>query len=161
MSSAEWIGKLCQTGHSLGLMRHATQRITFAAANTGLQNALKEIFTVTGTVIALCFGECQTSVTRDPGATISLGTENASTAFIAATAANGITSTIVLWCNSTPAIEELWTTFDAYWQIISEADIAYEVLAADLTGGTIKFHCYWWPISIDGFVIAAGSNIDA
>lgn len=156
MSANEWVGKTCKAGKPFALMRTATQYINFAAATTGAQ-ASKEVFTVTGTVVALAYGRCDSDL-NGATATLTLGTENGATAFIASTTATTI-DTDELWQSNTPAAVMAYSTIDATWQLINGADIGYTVGTADITSGTMTFYCHWFPISDNGDVIAAGSNV--
>ena len=153
----EWVGKACSTGKSLGVMQVLEKKVAFAAATTGEQDA-KELFSVTGTVVALSFGVCDADL-NGASATICLGTENDTDLFVAATTETTI-DTDEIWESTSPAKFMAYSTIDAKWAIINNADIGYEVASADITSGNMTFLCYWWPVTPNGDVRVAGSDVD-
>jgi len=135
-------------------LRVAEQEITFAELTTG-EIASKEIFTVTGQVIAAVYGVCSVDLGSGTG-TIALGVAGSTALYIAATTATTIDAGEV-WTDGTPAAAKLYSTL--VYAILNESDIGYTVATDTIDSGTIKFYCAWIPISADGRVEAAGSNI--
>ena len=133
----------------------AEQSITFTALTTGAV-AAKELFTVTGEVLACVVAVCDTLLTG--AGSIQLGTSDETDAMIAVTAGIDIDAG-ELWMSATPAthVAESDTVPQYLW--ISDVDIGYEVTVGTITAGVITFVCFWKAVSTDGKVVAAGSNV--
>jgi len=134
--------------------RIATKEVTFLTATTGAV-AAKELFTVTGTVIAAIFGVCDVDLTG-AGATIECGVSTDTDLFILTT--TGTTIDVgELFADATPAAAKLLSTL--LYAIIKDVDIGYEVKTAAIDTGKITFYCLWVPVSTDGKVVPAGVNV--
>jgi len=133
--------------------RIVEKEVIFLTTTTGAV-AKKELFTVTGTVIAAIFGVCSVDLTGAT-ATIECGVSDDTDLFILTTTATTIDVGELL-SDATPATAKLLTTL--LYAIIQDVDIGYEVKTAAIDTGTIKFYCLWFPISSDGKVVAAGVN---
>jgi hypothetical protein len=127
--------------------------VTFLTATTGAI-AVKELFTVTGTVIAAIFGVCTADLTGAT-ATIEAGVSTDTDLFILTTTGTTIDVGELL-SDATPFSAKLLSTL--LYAIIQEVDIGYEVKTAAIDTGAITFYCLWIPISADGNVVAAGVN---
>lgn len=133
--------------------RIAKKDVTFLTTTTGAV-AAKELFTVTGTVIAAIFGVCTADLTG-AGATIEVGVSTDTNLLILTTTGTTIDVGLLL-TDVTPLAAKLLTTL--LYTIIQEVDIGYEVKTAAIDTGAITFYCLWVPISTDGKVVAAGVN---
>lgn len=139
-------------------MSKAEHTVTFLPLTTGEVDA-KELFTVTGEVIACVIAVCETLLTIQVGATIQLGVSDETDAMIAATAGDAIDAGD-LWMDVTPETHYKESDLIPQWLWISGVDIGYEVLVDTIDTGVIKFICLWKPVSSDGKVVAAGVDVD-
>lgn len=126
--------------------------ITFVAGTTGAV-ATHEIFTVTGLVRLRIIAECTVNL-AGATATIKLGTENNTAAFIAQTTGTDIDAG-ELWYDATPTTTEDTTSTVVLDKVVNAADVGYEVETAALSAGAITFHCYWTPLNSTGAVVVA------
>lgn len=137
-------------------VRFATKRVTFTAAAYELNTAVA-VFTVTGNVLARCWGVVATAVEADAGAdgTVSLGVED-NVAILAP----------VVTCNETNfAVGDIWgtatTTKEAdvrlntgqFVAIGNGEDIEINVLVEDITAGVIDLYCEWLPASSGSSIV--------
>jgi len=134
--------------------RIAEKEVTFVAANTGAI-AAKELFTVTGTVIAAIFGVCSVDLTG-AAATIECGVSTDTDLLILTATCTTIDAGLLL-TDATALAAKLLSSL--LYAIIKEVDIGYEVKVHTIDSGVIKFYCLWFPISTDGKVVAAGVNV--
>lgn len=123
--------------------------------------ATHEIFTVTGAVELEIIAECTKDVTSGGSATICLGVEGATNAFIADT----VFSLIDVGEVWDTAVDGTTTKYGAATamglakqRIFGGLDVGYEVKTAALTDGKIKFHCFWKPLNSTG-AVAAGTGV--
>lgn len=126
--------------------------ITFAAGTTG-SVATHEIFTVTGLVRVKIIAVCTVNL-AGATATIKLGTENNTAAFIAQTTGTDIDAG-ELWYDATPTTTEDTTSTVVLDKVVNAADIGYEVETAALSAGAITFHCWYTPLDSTGAVVVA------
>jgi hypothetical protein len=152
----EKILTLCSRGKELHLTNVTKQSITFAAGTTGAIDA-KELFTVTGTVLCTIIGYVTTSLTSGGAATIQLGSSE-DTDLIAAADSFDDWDAGMIAINGDCDTEVNYAS--VVWIFVNEYDLGYEISAATITGGAVDFYCLWTPISEDGDVVAAGSNVD-
>lgn len=114
--------------------------------------AVQKLFTVTGTVLVKLFATCSVNLASGGAATVEVGTALSTAGLIAQTTATNIDAGEI-WHDATPdASIELSTVLT---EKIVNQDINQKVATADITAGTITYHCIWKPISRDGNVVAA------
>jgi hypothetical protein len=148
---------LCTRGRNLDIMRHEINSVTFVVGTTGAV-ASKELWKVTGVIMATVIPICITDLTAGGAGTIALGNETVTNQFVAATTLTNIDAG-ELWLTNTPATTFAVSDTVPIWSIISGPDIGYTVGNADAcTGGVIDFHLFWYPISEDAAVYKAKSN---
>ena len=112
--------------------------------------ATHEILTITGLVRIRIIVECTGSVTGATG-TLQLGNEGATTSLIGNTLATDLAIN-ELWFNTAPTTSiGAAALFD---RIVNEVDIGYEILTAALTGGNLRFHCWWRPLEAGALVVS-------
>ena len=136
----------------VGQWRHVAGNYNFTD-DTGAQAAYT-IFTVTGDILLVVFGLCQTSVTG--AGTIELGISGATASLIAqATAADLIQ--YEAWEDATPTLANPAVTdvFGGSRQFIvaNGADVIFTIAGAVITAGDIDFHAFWMPLSLDGALV--------
>jgi hypothetical protein len=112
-----------------------------------------DLFTVTGSVIALVIGICTEDLVSAGGGDVEVGTAALTTAMIANTTATAIDNGEI-WVDATPAQIECWTTGFGC-MIAGGDDIILTVGTADVTDGTLIFACFWTPLTADGNVVSA------
>lgn len=119
-----------------------------------------EVFNVTGGVRVKIVPECVSNLTSGGLATIGFGVEGNTIAFIADTDFALIDSGEVWDTAVDGTITQYGDTgaMELNKKIFNGLDIGYEIKAANLTGGSIKFHCWWVPETSTGSVMA-GSGI--
>jgi len=155
---SERIVRLCGEDKGVQLMQVAHQEITFAVdagAGTGADDEDKELFVVTGTVLCAILAVCTTSL-EGAMATIQMGTSEDTSILAAALTCTTFDSGMV-WVTGDADTEVDFATM--VWAIVDDVDLGYNIDAADTTGGVVDFYCFWVPISDNGDVVAAGSNI--
>lgn len=119
--------------------------------------AKHEVFTVTGTVRMRVLAEA-TGNGAGATATIQMGTEDATSAWIGVTTITDFV-TGELWYDTTPTTFSETLTTAVLDKIVSGGkDVGYEIVTAAATGGGILFHCWWEPISSDGAVVAGAGG---
>jgi hypothetical protein len=106
--------------------------------------ATHEVLTITGLVRMQIIPEVITSLTGGAGALISLGFETGVTGLIGATVVTAFTNTLIM-LNATPA--DTFSFTSVFDKAVSASDFGFGVSVNPLTGGTMKFHCYWEPIN--------------
>ncbi len=112
------------------------------------------LFTVTGSVIALVVAICTEDLTEAGAtATVEVGTAASTAAIIAQTNAVNIDNGEV-WVDNTPARIECWTTGFGC-MIAGGDDIILTVGTQNVTDGTLVFTCFWTPLTADGNVVPA------
>lgn len=136
-------------------MNTDTQAITFAAGTTGAV-ASKELFQVTGMVLATVFGVCTTSLTGT--GTIQVGAAGSTDAIIGAATGTSIDAGDV-FVDETAIGETEEPVSEITWIVTNDADLGYEVVTNTLTAGVITFYCLWYPLEKDAMVVPSGSNI--
>jgi hypothetical protein len=132
---------------------YVTADMTKAAWNTV---ASHEIFTVTGGVEMTIIPECTGDLTAGAGATIGLGVEGATAAFIADTDFALIDNGEV-WDTAVDGTITKYgdaTAVGITKRVFGGLDVGYEVKVNALTGGKIVFHCFWKPLNATGSVVA-------
>jgi len=157
---SERIVRVCGEDKGVQLMQVAHQEITFsvdvAGDGTGADNENKELFVVTGTVLCAILAICTTDLTSADGSTIELGTSEDTSILAAALGFDSLDDGFV-WVTGVAATAVDFATM--VWAIVDDVDLGYNIDTADVTGGVIDFYCFWVPISDNGDVVAAGSNI--
>jgi len=131
---------------------YLTVPITFVAGTTGAV-ATHELFTVTGLVRIRMIAVCTVNL-AGATATLELGTENDTDAFIATTTGTDVDAG-ELWYDATPTTTEDTTTTVVLDKIVNAADIGYEVKTAALSAGAMVFHLWYSPLDSTGAVVAA------
>ena len=124
--------------------------ITYAAATTGATGA-STLFTVTGDVIVSVFAVCSSDLTSGGAATIEVGIAGNTAAIIAQTTATGIDSGEI-WKDDAPATVE---TLPTEYILTGGADVIQTIATDTITGGVLKYYCFWRPLSEDANVVAA------
>lgn len=135
----------------------ASKTVTFAGGTTndigdfdGTGNPAT-LFTVTGTVRMKLFATCGLTLVGAT-ATIAVGTALSNAALIASTTATNV-ATNEIWHDATPdASIELWTI--ATEKIVRQ-NVIQTVGTANITAGSLTYHCLWAPISANANVVAA------
>ena|SRR3990167_10499131 len=124
---------------------------TFVAGTTGAI-AQHTLFTVTGNVLAMAFGICDTSLTSGGAATLSIGTANnvAVLSDDSVITATDLDDGEILTGSATPPVEA--GSLPPLKIINDGADITLDILTATITGGVIDFYCLWRPLSSNGLV---------
>lgn len=130
---------------NLGLK--ATKTITFAAGTTGAVGATT-LFTVTGTVGMNVFGFCTADLTGS--GTIEVGVAGSTAALCNQQSATSIDNHEV-WYDAVLAVGG---AVAGHEHIINQ-DVIQTIATDTVTGGTLIYYCYWFPISADGNVTAA------
>jgi hypothetical protein len=115
-----------------------------------------KIFSVTGVNRIKLYTECIASgVNAGGSAAICFGVTGSTSAFIASTPVSLFTNTNRFWVDSTPA--ETHTTYASAVidQVIPGGiNVGYEIATSAPSGGTLRFHCLWTPLSPSGAVTA-------
>lgn len=140
-----------------GIGPYCTKSVTFAGGTVndmgdfdGTGNP-KTLFTVTGTVAMKLFAVC-TADLAGASATLQVGTALSTAGLIALTTATDI-DVNEIWHDATPdASIEL---FSVATEKIVKQNVLQRVATANITSGSLTYHCLWKPISIDGNVVAA------
>ena len=152
------MGRHCALGKSLDIVNHEIHTVTFSALTTGAV-ASKELFKVTGLIMAACVPFCTTDVTMTgAGATIALGNATVTNQFIAASAGDAI-DVGELWLGTTPAAYFVSSDTVPVWSLINGLDIGYTIGTDSLSGGVIQFHLFWYPISENAAVSVQAVNV--
>ena len=131
----------------LGLMLSKT--ITYAALTTGAV-AVVDLFTVTGDVMVNIFAICSDDLTSGGGATIEVGITGNTPALIAQSVATTIDKGEIWTATNPPTVVAVPSLF-----ILTGTNIQQKVATTTITGGTLKYYCFWQPLSDDGNVVAA------
>jgi len=117
--------------------------------------ASHKLFSVDGVVRTKIYAECiSAGVNAGGSAAICLGVAGSTSAFIASTPVSQFASS-ELWIDATPA--ETHATYGSALidQVIAGGiDIGYEISGSAPSGGTLRFHCLWTPLSPSGAVTA-------
>jgi len=150
------MGRWCADGKEITACRTLTNSVTFAATESGAI-AAKEIFTVTGIVVAAVFGVCTGTLTSAGAPTIEVGTATTTTRFIGAALAMSIDNGDV-FVDEVAIGETEEPTSEITWALTYGDDFVYEIKVATITGGSIDWYCLWYPLSDDGLVVSAGYN---
>lgn len=143
--------KLVRSAPEFVKNKHLLFTFTGAAGFGAIGNCT--LFTITGAVhIVSLDAVVDTTVTVDGGtgtASLSLGVTNATTLFIAAAAANTLTSTNKHWQSTTPTANGI-----AQAAAQQDIDISQNIVAAVtstgtqlVNGGAIAFRVVWFPVT--------------
>jgi len=111
------------------------------------------LFTVTGEVLLVVFGSCDTNLAGD-SATIEVGFSGNTAALIAQTTATDIDDGDV-WLDATPGVGGEALGSSAVFVVNDGADVIQTVATANITAGVLNYFCLWRPLSSDGNVVAA------
>jgi hypothetical protein len=118
--------------------------------------ASHKIFTVAGVNRVKLYTECIASgVNAGGSAAIHYGVVGSTSAFIASTPISQFTNINRFWMDATPA--ETHATYGSALidQVIPGGiNIGYEITGSAPSGGTLRFHCLWTPMSPSGQVTA-------
>lgn len=157
MPGRYWIGKYCTQGADLAVAEKLQKVVDFATATTGAI-ASKELFTVTGEVLATVIPVCETTDLTGATATIEYGVAGDTDLFLGA-----ITATTwdagEIGINTTPLGYLVMSDTQPKWAYLSDVDIGYEIKTATIDTGRVRWYCYWYPISDDALVEVAGVNV--
>lgn len=147
-------GQVAEAAAGIGV--YATKTVTFDGGTTnnmgdfdGTGNPYK-LFTVTGTVFMKLFAVCNVDL-AGASATINVGTTLSVAGLIATATGTNIDAGEIWHDNSPDASVELSSVAT---EKIVKADVYQTVNTANITSGSITYHCIWKPISNDGFVAA-------
>lgn len=118
--------------------------------------AAHEILTVTGTIRLKIIPRCTVDLTSGGAATMILGTETTTNAFITSTTATDIDAN-ELWLSATPNHQYARTAvIDVV--ITGGRDVGYTIGTAAMTNGSITFDMWWEPVSSDGNAVAGAGG---
>ena len=121
--------------------------------------ATHEVFTVTGLVRLRIIAEVTTTGDDTSGdtATIQLGTETTTNAFIASTQVDDLAEG-ELWYDATPTtkVDAFATVLQDY--VVNGDDVGFEIGTEAATAGVIVFHCWWEPLNSTGNVVAGDGS---
>ena len=110
-----------------------------------------DLFTVSGDIVATVVAVCKANVSGTTG-TVEVGVEGSTAGFIAQTSGSQI-DVGEIWHDNAPD-KKLEAITVAAPKIIT-SDIILTIGTANLTAGSIDFHCFWTPIGESGSVEAA------
>lgn len=140
-------------------LNSAEKVITFAG---GTANAIGDhdgtgdpftIFTVTGTVLVKLMGICETDL-AGASATLEVGVTGNTAILIAQSTATDIDAGEI-WHDATPDAKVEASTVLTEKVIAGGLDIIGTVATANITGGAIRFVCFWYPLTEGSSVVAA------
>jgi hypothetical protein len=121
--------------------------------------ATHKIFDVTGAVRMKMYVQCISAGVNTAGsAQICFGLAGSTSAFVAQTPVSqfGISD---MWIDATPA--ETHATYGSAiidQVIVGGIDVGIEATGSAASGGLLRFHCLWTPLSADGAVVAGGGS---
>jgi len=130
---------------NLGLIE--SKSITYVAGTTGAIGATT-LFTVTGTVACNVFAICDTDLTGT--GTLEVGTTSSTAALCNQQSATAIDAHEV-WHDNVLAVGGQV----AGHQHIIDQNIIQTIATNTVTGGVLRYYCFWTPLSDDGNVVAA------
>ncbi len=138
----------------VGQWRHAIGNYNFGDDTGGI--AAYTILTVTGDVLLVVFGLCQTAV--EGAGTIELGIAGNTASLIAQATALDLIQYEV-WEDATPTVSNP-AVVDAFggarqFVVANGANVIFTIAGAVTTAGDIDFHAFWMPLSADGAAVAA------
>jgi len=110
------------------------------------------LFTVSGPVLIEVIGYCTADLTG-ASATVEVGVAGSTAALIAQTTATAIDAGEI-WHDATPDAK-LEASTVMVQQLVNDLDIIQTVGTANVTGGSIDYVAYWYPLSPDASVTAA------
>jgi hypothetical protein len=125
----------------------STKEITFASATTGAIDTTT-LFTVTGLCAVKIIAVCSADLTSSGAATIEVGIAGNTAGLIAQTTATNIDKGEI-WLDNSPATLE---TFPVNYFANSAQNIIQTIATETISGGTLKYYCFWLPLSEDGSV---------
>jgi hypothetical protein len=139
-------------------LRLATSRVTFTAAAYEINTAVA-VFTVSGNVLARCWGVVDTAIESDAGAngTISLGVEDRVAILapvVTVNEPNFAAGDIWGTATTTVAADVILNTGQLV-AIGNGADIEINVLVEDITAGVLDLYCEWMPASSGAYIASA------
>lgn len=136
----------------------AAERIARAnwnfAARTGAQAAYT-VYTITGDVLVVIFGVCNTAFTG-VNATIEVGVVGNTAVLIPQIVASTLIANEI-WHDATPTttVEQISLLTTKGFVVTNGQDAILTVATADLTAGDLDLYALWRPMSTDGNVVAA------
>lgn len=146
------MGHISSAFSNIGPFR-STKTITIDGTNNNgeLDQPTITLFTVTGEVLILALVPwCSEDLTSAGGGTLALGITGNTTLFIGATTATAIDNG-EFWTSTTPTANGVLLPSTLQTVVITDNIIA-TVATADITDGTIRFDCLWFPLSSDGLI---------
>ena len=155
MVSPNWIGRFCADGKDLGPIV-VEKVVDFVAATTGAV-ASKELFTVTGLVNCTVIGVCETTDVTGAGS-IEVGIAGDTDIFIGTTVGTAIDAGEMMLHTTPPTFIKVSDTVPQ-WIWSNGIDLGYEISAATLTAGRVRFYCLYYPLSTGARVESAGVNV--
>lgn len=140
-----------------GSPRHITVTADFTSG-TWNTAAAHEILTVTGLNRVKIIARVEGTVTdtTDTG-TLVLGTETTSNAYISSTDTDDLADG-ELWYDATPTTKTDTTATAMLDVVVNDDDIGYTIGGEALTGGSIVFECYWYPLEVGASVLAGAGG---
>lgn len=137
-----------------GYMQFATKTVAFTgAANLGAVGNVP-IFTVTGDVLVAVLTAFCTETLVGATATLALGVTGSTSFFIGATTATDIAANDI-WVDTTPTETNALAVPAGFKDIFVTDNIVGTVATAAITDGTIRFDCYYMPLSAGSSLVAA------
>lgn len=136
-------------------VQRAIKTVTFDGTAGGGAVGTVALFTVTGRVrIVSISAYVSTTLTESVGdGTISLGDTGNVTRFIAATTSAGLAAGEV-WVDATPnQVAEAMPA--ALRDVIESANVQFDVVLRNITGGVIEVYCQWMPLSSGATLVPA------
>lgn len=144
-------------GPSYNNSRYLAVTADMSSATWNVFATTHEVFTVTGAVRMRIWIECTSDLTSGGVATVQFGIAGTTNGIIASTGFDDINAGY--WYANTGTVA-LPTFGNAVMDYIvrNSVDVGYEVGTADLTGGTLIFHCVWEPMNSTGNVTAGDGS---
>ena len=142
------------TGGGPRLAVHTTAAMEGGTFDTGDHPTM---FTITGTVLARCWGVVTTNIssTSNTG-TIELGTTDDLDVFIGTTTVGaGTLAAGDVWTNATVGGDSGPIMDDGAYVVCDDTLIECDVNTNDMAGGVMTVYCQWIPISLGADVVAA------
>ena len=135
-----------------GSLRFSSKLLTFTGGSTlGLHGTASTIFTCTGEVLILSLVPFNpTTSLTGATATLTLGITGSTTLFIGTTTATDIAAG-KFWIDATPDANGIALPAAMQNIVITDDVICSSThVSADVVTGTIRFDCWWLPLSSDG-----------
>lgn len=144
------MGTITIPQYRAGDWRKAIKRSDLSGADT------QTLYTVTGTVEAVIYGQCITAPTGDN--TIEVGVAGNTAGLIAQIANSGTLAQHEIYWDATPTTtleQQAATAQQSRPFVITNGQDIIQTKNAAVNAGVIDYYCYWRPVSADGYVAPA------